>query len=68
MARSLTRQRGSIYYAQLEGIEDPKTVLIVSWNAINGGLRQPICAMVSSKDRDREVPTYVPLYGRGRRP
>lgn len=36
-----------------------KRVLIVSWNAINGGLRQPICALITSNDRVRSVPTFV---------
>jgi mRNA-degrading endonuclease toxin of MazEF toxin-antitoxin module len=57
----LTRRRGFVYYARLEGVADPKTVLVVSWNAINDGLRQPVCAVVSSTDRERTLPTHVEL-------
>jgi mRNA-degrading endonuclease toxin of MazEF toxin-antitoxin module len=61
MARPLTRRRGFIYSAELEGLDERKLVLIVSWDAINEGMRQPICALVTSNDRERALPTYVEL-------
>ena len=54
----MTRRRGEIYYAELEGV-GRKPVLIVSWNAINEGLRRPICALITSTDRERSLPTHV---------
>jgi mRNA-degrading endonuclease toxin of MazEF toxin-antitoxin module len=56
----LTRQRGEIYYAELDEI-GRRPVLVVSWDAINGGLRRPICALITSTVRDRSLPTYVPI-------
>jgi mRNA interferase MazF len=56
----LTRRRGGVYYAELDGI-GRKPVLVVSWNAINDGLRQPICVLITRNPRDRTLPTYVPI-------
>jgi mRNA-degrading endonuclease toxin of MazEF toxin-antitoxin module len=36
-------------------------VLVVSWKAINEGLRSPIVARITSRARERALPTYVPL-------
>ena len=52
-----TRRRGEIYSAHLD-IGD-HYVLVVSWDSINEGLRQPICALITSKDQYRALPTYV---------
>jgi mRNA-degrading endonuclease toxin of MazEF toxin-antitoxin module len=52
--------RGGVYYAELPGIGD-KTVLVVSWNAINSGLRSPIVCQITTTDRERALPTYVAL-------
>lgn len=52
--------RGGLYFAGLPGVGD-KRVLVVSWNAINDGLRSPIVCLVSSAQRERSLPTSVPL-------
>ena len=52
--------RGGIYFAALPGIGD-KTVLVLSWNAINAGLRAPIVCQVTTTERERSLPTYVRL-------
>lgn len=51
--------RGGVYFARLPYVEDPKAVLIVSWNAINAGMRSPIVCQVTRTDRPRTLPTYV---------
>ena len=53
----MIRRRGGIDYAEFEFGRRP--VLVVSWNAINSGMRQPICALVTTTARDRTIPTYV---------
>ena len=55
----MTRHRGGIYYAEFEFGRRP--VLVVSWNAINRGMRQPICAFITTTARDRTIPTYVEI-------
>ncbi|HEY5160760.1 MAG TPA: type II toxin-antitoxin system PemK/MazF family toxin [Gaiellaceae bacterium] len=52
--------RGGLYFAAFPGVGD-KRVLIVSWNAINAGLRSPIVCLVTSSRRERPLPTDVPL-------
>jgi mRNA interferase MazF len=52
--------RGGVYYAELPDIGD-RTVLVVSWNAINLGLRSPIVCQITTTDRARALPTYVAL-------
>ena len=52
--------RGGIYYAALPGVGD-KTVLVLSWDAINAGLRSPIVCQVTTTERERHLPTFVPL-------
>jgi mRNA-degrading endonuclease toxin of MazEF toxin-antitoxin module len=52
--------RGGIYFAALPGIPD-KTVLVVSWDAINAGLRSPIVCRVTTTERERSLPTFVAL-------
>jgi len=52
--------RGGLYFAALPGVGD-KRVLVVSWNAINDGLRSPIVCLVTSSRRERSLPTNVPL-------
>lgn len=54
------RRRGSIYFAALPGVQDRKRVLVVSWDAVNAGMR-PIVVRVTSRWRQRNVPTYVEL-------
>jgi mRNA-degrading endonuclease toxin of MazEF toxin-antitoxin module len=54
------RRRGDIYYAELGDI-GRKPVLVVSWDAINDGLKRPICALITSVDRERALPTYVAI-------
>lgn len=36
-------------------------MLVVSWQAINEGLRSPVVARITSRVRERSLPTYVPL-------
>jgi len=50
--------RGGLYFADLPGVGD-KRVLVVSWNAINDGLRSPIVCLVTSTQRARSLPTDV---------
>jgi mRNA interferase MazF len=52
--------RGGIYLAALPGIGD-KTVLVLSWDAINAGLRAPIVCQVTTTERERNLPTFVRL-------
>jgi mRNA-degrading endonuclease toxin of MazEF toxin-antitoxin module len=52
--------RGGLYFAAFPGIGD-KRVLVVSWNAINAGLRSPIVCLVTATPRERSLPTDVPL-------
>jgi mRNA interferase MazF len=58
--RALTIHRGGVYFAALPTIGD-KPVLVVSWDAVNRGLRQPIVARVTSAARRRTLPTHVEL-------
>lgn len=65
----VTRRRRYIYRAHLPELHDTslaepperKRVLVVSWNAVNGGLRQPVCAVITGEERERSLPTYVQL-------
>jgi mRNA interferase MazF len=50
--------RGTLYFADLDGLGD-KRVLVVSWDAINQGMRSPIVCLVTSTDRRRALPTDV---------
>jgi mRNA-degrading endonuclease toxin of MazEF toxin-antitoxin module len=50
--------RGGLYFADLPGVGD-KRVLVVSWNAINDGLRSPIVCLITSTQRARSLPTDV---------
>ena len=50
--------RGHLYVADLDGLGD-KPVLVVSWDAINDGLRSPIVCLVTSAARERALPTDV---------
>lgn len=52
--------RGGLYFADFPGVRD-KRVLVVSWNAINDGMRSPIVCLVTSNPRERSLPTDVPL-------
>jgi mRNA-degrading endonuclease toxin of MazEF toxin-antitoxin module len=52
--------RGGLYYADFPGVGD-KLVVVVSWHAINRGLRSPIVCLVTSTARERSIPTAVPL-------
>jgi mRNA-degrading endonuclease toxin of MazEF toxin-antitoxin module len=52
--------RGGIYFAALPGTGD-KTVLVLSWDAINAGLRSPIVCQVTTTERERNLPTFVTL-------
>lgn len=57
----MIRQRGFIYDGFLRDTpDDPKPVLVVSSNAVNRGM-QPIVAQVTTTDRPRMLPTFVPL-------
>jgi mRNA-degrading endonuclease toxin of MazEF toxin-antitoxin module len=60
-ADALTRRRRGIYRARLPDVEEYKRVLVVSWNALNAALKQPICAVITAEERERKVPTYVVL-------
>jgi mRNA-degrading endonuclease toxin of MazEF toxin-antitoxin module len=51
--------RGGIYYADY-GVGD-RTVLVVSWNAINNGMRSPIICQVTRTERERNLPTFVAI-------
>lgn len=50
--------RGGLYFAHLPGLGD-KPVLVVSWNALNMGLRSPVVCRVTRTERERSFPTYV---------
>ena len=50
--------RGDVYYASLPEIGD-KPVLVVSWDAVSNGMNSPIVCLMTSRDRDRGLPTYV---------
>ena len=52
--------RGELYWAEMPEI-GRKLFLIVSWNAVNRGLRQPIVARVTATERERALPTHVEL-------
>jgi mRNA-degrading endonuclease toxin of MazEF toxin-antitoxin module len=52
--------RGGLYFAHLPGVGD-KPVLVVSWNALNVGLRSPVVCRVTRPERERRFPTYVQL-------
>jgi mRNA interferase MazF len=52
--------RGGIYYAAFPGIGD-RPVLVLSWDAINAGLRSPIVCQVTTTERERHLPTFVLL-------
>ena len=52
-------RRGAIYFADLPNV-GRKPVLVVSWNAVNAGMR-PIVARVTRSWRVRNIPTYVEL-------
>ena len=55
-------RRGGLYYAAFPRVGD-KLVLVVSWDAINHGMRSPIVCLVTSTVRERSLPTDVPLPG-----
>ena len=57
----MSRRRGAVYGADLGERIGRKLVVVVSSAPINRGLRQPICALVTSRDRERSVNTYVPI-------
>jgi mRNA-degrading endonuclease toxin of MazEF toxin-antitoxin module len=61
LADPLTRLRGHVYFSDVFGDGDPKRVLVVSWNAVNELMRQPVVALISSVDRDRQLDTYVQI-------
>lgn len=50
--------RGGLYFAKIPGVGD-KPVLVVSWNALNKGLRSPVVCRVTRTERERGFPTYV---------
>jgi mRNA interferase MazF len=52
--------RGGIYFANFPGVGD-RTVLVVSWDAINAGLRSAIVCQVTKTERERNLPTFVRL-------
>jgi mRNA-degrading endonuclease toxin of MazEF toxin-antitoxin module len=52
--------RGGLYFADFPGAGD-KRVLVISWDAINNGMRSPIVCLVTSTPRERSLPTNVPL-------
>jgi mRNA-degrading endonuclease toxin of MazEF toxin-antitoxin module len=54
----LTINRGDLHYADLGRI-GRKIVLVVSWDEVNVRLRQPVVCLVTSKDRERSLDTYV---------
>lgn len=53
-------KRGGLYFAHLAEVGD-KPVLVVSWNALNAGLRSPVVCRVTRTERERSLPTYVSL-------
>jgi mRNA interferase MazF len=52
--------RGGIYHADWPSVGD-KRVVVVSWDAINQTLRSPIVCLVTSRGRERSLPTVVPI-------
>jgi mRNA-degrading endonuclease toxin of MazEF toxin-antitoxin module len=52
--------RGGVYYVDLPGVGD-KPALVVSWNAINDGLRSPVVCQITTAERSRTLPTFVPI-------
>lgn len=50
--------RGGLYFAAFPDVED-KRVLVVSWDAINHGMRSPIVCLVTAAPRERSLPTNV---------
>lgn len=54
-----SKRRGGIYFANLGERIGRKRVLVVSYEGINRGLRQPVCALITSRDRERSLATYV---------
>lgn len=54
--------RGGVYYVHLPGVGD-KPALVVSWNAINDGLRSPIVCQITRAERERRLPTFVRVSG-----
>jgi mRNA-degrading endonuclease toxin of MazEF toxin-antitoxin module len=52
--------RGGVYYVDLPGAGD-KPALVVSWNAINDGLRSPVVCQITTTDRARTLPTFVAI-------
>lgn len=50
--------RGGLYFAAVGDLGD-KRVLVVSWDAINRGIRSPIVCLVTSTVRSRALPTDV---------
>jgi mRNA interferase MazF len=56
----MTPLRGELYWAEIPDL-GRKLFLVVSWNAINRGLRQPIVARVTATERERALPTHVEL-------
>jgi mRNA-degrading endonuclease toxin of MazEF toxin-antitoxin module len=55
------RRRGDVYFANLGERIGRKRVLVVSFEGINRGLRQPICALITARDRPRTAQTYVEI-------
>jgi mRNA-degrading endonuclease toxin of MazEF toxin-antitoxin module len=49
-----------VYFTDL-GRLGRKRVLVVSYEAINRGLGQPVCALITSRDRPRSLNTYVEI-------
>jgi mRNA-degrading endonuclease toxin of MazEF toxin-antitoxin module len=52
--------RGGIYHAEWPSVGE-KRVVVVSWDAINQGLRSPIACLITSRRRERSLPTVVPI-------
>jgi mRNA-degrading endonuclease toxin of MazEF toxin-antitoxin module len=56
------RRRGGVYFADLGPGIGRKRVLVVSYEGVNRGLRQPVCALITSRDRPRSLETYVEIH------
>lgn len=56
-----SKRRGGIYFANLGERIGRKRVLVVSYEGVNRGLRQPVCALITSRDRERSLATYVAI-------
>jgi mRNA-degrading endonuclease toxin of MazEF toxin-antitoxin module len=52
--------RGGVYYVALPGVGE-KPGLVVSWDPVNRGLRSAIVARITSRERERALPTHVEL-------